>query len=172
MGQSFGGYFVLYSLFHQSATQTNDFKNFISASPTLWCNDFYLNKLPDQLLTNEKNIGLFLSVGELEDSTWSVNLLKKPTKELQDKQIKGLDFKSRIFNHLDHMECGCIIIHKGVSRIKDFKINSDRRHWVQQNVFGKLDLDRFDHGKGKNQRHCRKSGHRNEMLYSFDYKGN
>ncbi|MCS6283744.1 MAG: alpha/beta hydrolase, partial [Dolichospermum sp.] len=95
LGHSFGGYFVLYSLFHQSTNQTDDFKSFISASPTLWYNDFYLNKLPDQLSTTEKNLGLFLSVGELEDSTWSVNPVRSLTRDLQKKQIKGLNFKSR-----------------------------------------------------------------------------
>jgi len=121
LGHSFGGYFVLYSLLYQSTNQTNDFKNFVSASPTLWYNNFYLNKLPDQLSTNRKNLGLFLSVGELEDSTWSVNPVKSLTRELQNKQIKGLDFKSKIFNHLDHMDVPVLTFTKGLQELRTSK---------------------------------------------------
>ena len=121
LGHSFGGYFVLFSLFNQSVNQTSDFKNFISASPTLWYNNFYLNKLPDQLSTGEKNLGLFLTVGELEDSTWSVNPVKNLTMELQNKHIKGLDFKSRIFNHLDHMDVPVLTFTKGLQELRTSK---------------------------------------------------
>lgn len=118
LGHSFGGYFVLYSLLRQSINQTNDFKSFISASPTLWYNNFYLNKLPDQLATNEKNLGLFLSVGQLEDSTWSVNPVKSLTKELQNKQIRGLYLKSKIYNHLDHMDVSILTFTKGLQELR------------------------------------------------------
>jgi uncharacterized protein len=121
LGHSFGGYFVLYSLFHQSTNHTDDFKSFISASPTLWYNDFYLNKLPDQLSATEKNLGLFLSVGELEDSTWSVNPVRRLTRDLQKKQIKGLNFKSRIFNHLDHMDVPVLTFTKGLQELRTSK---------------------------------------------------
>ena len=117
LGHSFGGYFVLYSLLNQTS-QTNDFKNFISASPTLWYNDFYLNKLADQLSNNEKNLGLFLSVGELEDSTWSVKPVKDLTTKIQDKKIKGLKFESRIFNHLDHMDVALLTFTKGLQELR------------------------------------------------------
>ncbi|MBB6325844.1 hypothetical protein FHS59_001459 [Algoriphagus iocasae] len=121
MGHSFGGYFVLYSLLHQSAVQANDFKNFVSASPTLWYNDFYLNKLPEQLSKNQKNIGLYLSVGGLEDSTWSVNPVKSLTMKLQNKPVKGLDFKSRVFNHLDHMDVALLTFTKGLQELRTSK---------------------------------------------------
>lgn len=121
LGHSFGGYFVLFSLFHQSAKQTNDFKHFISASPTLWYNGYYLNKLPNQLLTNDKKLGLYLSVGALEDSTWSVDPVKKLTKEFQNKEIRGLDFKSRIFSHLDHMDVSILTFTKGLQELRAAK---------------------------------------------------
>jgi predicted alpha/beta superfamily hydrolase len=100
---------------------TDDFKSFISASPTLWYNDFNLNKLPNQLSTTEKNLGLFLSVGELEDSTWSVNPVRRLTRDLQKKQIKGLNFKSRNFNHLDHMDVPVLTFTKGLQELRTSK---------------------------------------------------
>ena len=121
LGHSFGGYFVLFSLLNQSAKQTNDFKYFISASPTLWYNGFYLNKLPEQLLTNETKIGLYLSVGALEDSPWSVDPVKNLTVEFQNKEIRGLDFKSRIFNHLDHMDVSILTFTKGLQELRASK---------------------------------------------------
>lgn len=121
LGHSFGGYFVLFSLLNQSAKQTNDFKYFISASPTLWYNGFYLNKLPEQLLTNEKKLGLYLSVGALEDSTWAVDPVKNLTQEFQNKEIKRLDFKSRIFNHLDHMDVSILTFTKGLQELRAAK---------------------------------------------------
>lgn len=118
LGHSFGGYFALFSLLNQSAKQTNDFKYFISASPTLWYNGFYLNKLPDQLLANENKLGLYLSVGALEDSTWAVDPVKKLTQEFQNKEIRGLDFKSRIFSHLDHMDVSILTFTKGLQELR------------------------------------------------------
>lgn len=118
LGHSFGGYFVLYSLLHQARVQSTDFKNFISASPTLWYNNFYLNALPDQLSANEKDLGIFLSVGELEDSTWSVKPVKDLTTRIQDKKIKGLKFKSSVFNHLNHMDVALLTFTKGLQELQ------------------------------------------------------
>ncbi len=124
LGHSFGGYFTLYSLLHQTNTQSNDFKYFVSASPTLWYNDFYLNKLPGLLANNDKELGLFLSVGELEDSTWSVKPVKDLTAALQNEKIKGLEFKSRIFSYLDHMDVALLSFTKGLQELRSQKIQT------------------------------------------------
>lgn len=117
LGHSFGGYFVLYSLLNQLQNKTNDFKTFISASPTLWYNNFYLNQLPLHLSKNEKPLGLFLSVGSMEDSTWSVKPVKELTTEVEKRNIKGLEFKSRIYNHLDHMDVAILSFTKGLQEL-------------------------------------------------------
>jgi uncharacterized protein len=121
LGHSFGGYFVLYSLFHQSAQQKTDFNYFVSASPSLWYNNFYLNKLPDQLSKNERKLGLFLSVGAVEDSTWSVNPVKNLTREIQNKQVKAFDIKSSVYSHLDHMDVPLITFTKGLQELRASK---------------------------------------------------
>src|SRR5688572_12146574 len=114
LGHSFGGYFALYSLFHQTTTNSNEFRNFISASPSLWYNNFYLNPLPEQLAKAERPVGLFLSVGEMEDSTWSVKPLADITREIGERNTKGLEFNSRIYNHLEHMDVAILTFTKGL----------------------------------------------------------
>ena len=90
LGHSFGGYFVLYSLLNQLNNKTSHFKKFISASPTLWYNNFYLNQLPQQLQESNEHLGIFMSVGQMEDSIWSVNPVKDLTTEIRKRNLKGL----------------------------------------------------------------------------------
>ena len=121
LGHSFGGYFVLYSLLNQLNNKTSYFKKFISASPTLWYNNFYLNQLPQQLDKNSEQLGLFISVGQMEDSIWSVNPVKALTTEIQKRNLKRLQFKSRIYNHLDHMDVGILSFTKGLQELASDK---------------------------------------------------
>lgn len=74
-----------------------------------------------QLLTNENKLDLYLSVGALEDSTWAVDPVKKLTQEFQNKEIRGLDFKSRIFSHLDHMDVSILTFTKGLQELRAAK---------------------------------------------------
>ena len=117
LGHSFGGYFVLYSLLKQLQNKTNDFDTFISASPSLWYNNFYLNQLPEQLAQREGRLGIFLSVGGLEDSTWSVKPVKDLTAEIQKRNIKELQIRSRIYNHLEHMDVAVLSFTKGLQEL-------------------------------------------------------
>jgi len=121
MGHSFGGYFVLYSLLNQLNNKTSYFKKFISASPALWYNNFYLNQLPQQLDKNSEQLGLFISVGQMEDSVWSVNPVKDLTTEIRKRNLKALQFKSRIYNHLDHMDVAVLSFTKGLQELASDK---------------------------------------------------
>jgi uncharacterized protein len=105
LGHSFGGYFVLYSMLKQLGQPTQVFKHFISASPTLWYHNFYLNQIPAQLAKYPpSNLSLLMSIGGKEDSTWSVKPLQNLEIAIQNQRIKGLEFSSRVYNHLDHMD--------------------------------------------------------------------
>ena len=117
LGHSFGGYFVLYSLLNQLNGNTNDFKKFISASPTLWYNDFYLKQLPQLLDKSSEQLGIFISVGNLEDSIWSVNPLRDLADEIQKRNLQGIEFESRIYNHLDHMDVAVLSFTKGLQEL-------------------------------------------------------
>ena len=116
-GHSFGGYFVLYSLLNQLQAKTNTFKTFVSASPALWYNNFYLNQLPEQLRSSEEEINLFISVGELEDSTWSVKPVIDLSAEIQRSKVKRLEFRSRVYNHLNHMDVALLSFAQGVQEL-------------------------------------------------------
>jgi len=104
---------------HRLNNKTNDFKTFISASPTLWYNNFYLNQLPGRMDKNEEQLKLFLSVGGLEDSTWAVRPAKDLTTAIQKTDIKKIEFRSRIYNHLDHMDVAVLSFTKGLQELAD-----------------------------------------------------
>ncbi|MBI1769453.1 MAG: alpha/beta hydrolase [Bacteroidetes bacterium] len=114
LGHSFGGYFVLYSLLHQLQNKRNDFRTFISASPSLWYNNFYLNQLPDLLGKNQQDLNVFVSVGGKEDPVWSVKPVTDLSDKVQEKRIKGLQFQSRVYNHLNHMDVAVLAFTMGL----------------------------------------------------------
>lgn len=114
LGHSFGGYFVLYSLLKQLENKTHNFSTFISASPVLWYNDFYLKYLPAVLGTSANDVKLFVSVGGQEDSVWSVMPVKNLTAEIESNSVKQLEFKSHVYNHLDHMDVSLVSFTKGL----------------------------------------------------------
>jgi uncharacterized protein len=115
-GHSFGGYFALYSLLHQVKNKSNDFKTFISASPSLWYNDFYLKQIPAELSTRNTldSLNVFLTVGGLEDSTWSVSPVRKLTTEIQHQNLKAVNLQTRVYSDLEHMDVGVLSITKGL----------------------------------------------------------
>jgi hypothetical protein len=116
LGHSFGGYFVLYSLLHQLEESKNTFTTFIAASPTLWYNEFYLNKLPTALAQNSSDsINIFMTVGALEDSVWSVRPLKSLAASIQQLPEK-VHLEPRVYSHLEHMDVGMISFVKGLQQ--------------------------------------------------------
>ncbi|MCT7645617.1 alpha/beta hydrolase [Aliarcobacter butzleri] len=63
-GHSYGGLFTLYAFLNHS----EDFQNFVSASPSIWWNDYaILKELKEKKLDFKRDTKLFLSVGEVEN---------------------------------------------------------------------------------------------------------
>ena len=109
LGHSFGGHFSLYALLEQLNQKRNDFKGFVSASPSLWYNNNYLFQLPQKLKTNKDSLNLFLSVGNMETpEEWTVRPLKNMSKQLISAGPKNVKLNTEIYNHLDHMDVGLI----------------------------------------------------------------
>ena len=123
LGHSFGGYFVLFALLTELKNNASNFSTFISASPSLWYNDFYLNQLPDYLSKQRhKKLNLLISVGALEDSTWSVKPVANLANEINKRNIKDLQFRSHIYDHLDHMDVPLTSFTRG---LRDFMVARD-----------------------------------------------
>lgn len=110
LGHSFGGYFSLYALLEQLNQQRNDFDSFIAASPTLWYHDRYLFQLPDKLRDRKSKdtISLSLSVGGLEEPTWTIKPVQDFSKQLLDKNIEHFQLNNQFYQPLDHMDVGII----------------------------------------------------------------
>lgn len=117
LGHSFGGYFSLYALLEQVNQKRNDFKGFISASPSLWYNNNYLFQLPRKLKTvaDKDSLKVFLSAGDLETpKEWTVQPVKNMSKQLNEAGLKKIKLNTEIYTHLDHMDVGLISFIRGM----------------------------------------------------------
>lgn len=114
LGHSFGGYFALYTLLSQAKTKSHDFQNFVSASPSLWYNNFYLNQMPTQLATLNKqdSTRLFLSVGGQENLQWDVKPVQALTKSIR--KINMVAVEGGVYPQLGHMDTGQLSFLKGL----------------------------------------------------------
>ncbi|CAN5689323.1 alpha/beta hydrolase-fold protein [soil metagenome] len=118
LGHSFGGYFSLYAMLNQVGNNRNDFNNFISASPSLWYHDFYLKQLTGKLKerSNKDSLGLFMTVGGLEDATWSLQPVTDLSKAIKDSAIGNISFETQVYNSLEHMDVGMLSFIKGLQK--------------------------------------------------------
>lgn len=118
MGHSFGGYFSLYAMLSQLENNRHDFNNFISASPSLWYHDFYLKQLPGKLKErrNKDSLGLFITVGGLEDAAWSLQPVADLSKAIKDSAIGNISFETEVYNSLEHMDVGMLSFIKGLQK--------------------------------------------------------
>ena len=66
---------------------------------------------------SSEQLGIFISVGNLEDSIWSVNPLRDLADEIQKRNLQGIEFESRIYNHLDHMDVAVLSFTKGLQEL-------------------------------------------------------
>lgn len=110
LGHSFGGYFSLLTCFEQIKSGQNCFNRFVSASPTLWYNDFYLNRLAESLKNNSKkdSTHLYLSVGGLEDAIWYVKPFQHMAKKLDSNATENFHCTPITYKEMDHMDVGLL----------------------------------------------------------------
>lgn len=116
LGHSFGGYFSLYSLFSQTAQKKATFHNFAAASPSLWYHNFYLDKLPEKLENrrNDDTLNIFITVGGLEDSAWSIAPLRNLAGKIGAAKLKAVHFQSQVFSGLGHMDVATLTFIKAL----------------------------------------------------------
>jgi predicted alpha/beta superfamily hydrolase len=101
-GHSFGGLFVLYTLFHQS----NLFKGYVASSPSLWYCDQAIFKQERRFAKTNKTlpVKLYLGVGELEEHEESrmVSNVIQLAARLESRKYKGFSLTKHIADNCDH----------------------------------------------------------------------
>lgn len=110
LGHSFGGYFSLFSLLNQTETKNSTFKNFTSASPSLWYNNFYMNRLVNKLQEKpyKDTLNIYLTVGGLENDEWNIQPVNKIGQAIRQSNTKDINFQYKVFSELDHMDVSTI----------------------------------------------------------------
>lgn len=98
-GHSYGGLFTLYAFLNHS----EDFQNFVAASPSIWWNDFFiLNQLKNKNLEVKNPTRLYLSVGEIENkgkNPSDIETFSSYLKNTQNLKIKILNISNA--SHLE-----------------------------------------------------------------------
>jgi predicted alpha/beta superfamily hydrolase len=120
IGHSFGGYFSLFALQQQILEKRNDFRGFVSASPSLWYNDNYLFKLQEQLKSTllEDTLKVFLSAGSLETpKEWTIQPVKNMSEQLEKSGVGKLKISTTVYNDLDHMDVGLVSFIRGIEKM-------------------------------------------------------
>lgn len=114
-GHSLGGYFSAYALLQALSGKNNNFSGYISASPSIHYNKYYLlNQFKEtpQKIGQTKKIKAYFTFGGLEEeeNANDSSMIKQSSvseqlsKQLAVKQSSYLIYKSDIFSNLGHME--------------------------------------------------------------------
>ena len=114
-GHSLGGYFSAYALLQDLSGKNNNFIGYISASPSIHYNRYYLlNQFKEtpKKIGQTKKIKAYFTFGGLEEEENGTdsNMIKQSSvseqlsKQLAVKQSSYLIYKSDIFSNLGHME--------------------------------------------------------------------
>jgi predicted alpha/beta superfamily hydrolase len=120
IGHSFGGYFSLFALQQQILKKRTDFRGFVSASPSLWYNNNYLFKLPEQLKSTllKDSLNVFLSVGSLETpKEWTIQPVKDLSEQLENSRVGKIKLSTTVYNDLNHMDVGLVSFIRGIEKM-------------------------------------------------------
>lgn len=127
-GHSLGGYFSAYALLQDLSGKKNSFSGYISASPSLHYNNYYLlnqlKQVPQKIGQTGKTKAYFTFGGlEEEENATDSSMIKQSSvsellsKQLAVKQSSYLTYKSDIFSNLGHMETQIPTFIKGLQWI-------------------------------------------------------
>lgn len=99
-GFSYGGLFVLYTLFHKPEI----FNGYIAGSPSFYWDNKVIFKYEQKYFERSSNlpVKLFMSAGSLENQEWYVQPLNQFTQILNSREYSGLEFKSIILDDETH----------------------------------------------------------------------
>jgi predicted alpha/beta superfamily hydrolase len=103
-GGSFGGYFMVYSLFHDATKDV--FKNYVLSSPTL-TEKSYLKKLPEyeeeySKKTKVLNANVYMTVGGDERKERFLNPIGEFVSTVKGRDYQGLNLEYKIYEGKEH----------------------------------------------------------------------
>ena len=105
-GASFGGYFMLYSLFQSDGLTQNIFKNYILASPTFWKNTqgSYLYDFENEYYARTQQLParVYLTVGEREDEEEFQKPIIEFIEILESRNYDGLQLNYKVYERKSH----------------------------------------------------------------------
>ena len=118
-GDSLGGLFGLYTLFHEPDT----FSRYIIGSPSIWYDDTVSFKYAEKFLASDPllNARLYMSVGELEELAGDqmVSNVYKMFALLKSKPMPDLDIKMHVIPGETHTSVVGINLIKGIQAVYD-----------------------------------------------------
>lgn len=105
-GASYGGFFMVYSLFQSDGITKDAFKNYILASPTFrqYTGGFPLADYEDIYWekTHTLNANVYMTVGEMENGTEFKIPIKNFVKRVQKRGYSGLKLDYKVYEGKDH----------------------------------------------------------------------
>jgi len=105
-GASFGGYFMLYSLFQSDGLTQDIFKNYILASPTFWksTQGSYLNDFENEYYARTQQLpaNVYLTVGEREDEEEFQSPIIEFIDTLESRNYDGLQLDYKVYERKSH----------------------------------------------------------------------
>jgi len=118
-GDSLGGLFGLYTLFHEPDT----FSRYIIGSPSIWYDDTVSFKYAEKFLASDQllNARIYMSVGELEEDApfHMVSNVYKMFALLKSKPMPDLDIKMHVIPGETHTSVVGINLIKGIQAVYD-----------------------------------------------------
>ena len=105
-GASYGGYFMVYSLFQSDGLTEGIFKNYILASPTFWevTDGIPLEEFEENYFdrTNILNANVYLTVGEDEDEAEFLRPIDEFVEEVEGRDYQGLNLTYKVYEDKHH----------------------------------------------------------------------
>lgn len=106
-GASYGGYFMVYSLFQTDQITKDLFKNYVLASPTFFKRSYgqYLADYEEKYWNRgnrELKMNVYMTVGADEDEASFVRPFEKFVKRLEKRGYEGLNLTSKVYEGKEH----------------------------------------------------------------------
>jgi predicted alpha/beta superfamily hydrolase len=121
MGHSLGGYFTLFAMQQGLSGRNNPFKQYVSASPSLYYGDQYLIKALQNTTpgnTNPQTLILTIGENELEEDATIPEYFNSFVKYMNDEKYKNIKLITEVFPSFGHMDTGIPTFTRALQELK------------------------------------------------------